>query len=182
VAAFVPWLRGTARLRSASVVAAAEYVRAGGPSGRRVIAAACDRADEPAEVLAYWTSRYGRAVPQPVKRGVADAAARLFTERAALRYDGHDRPWRMADVLELAHVRRTGPAQSALFGWLLDRRHGRAATDPGRGSCRSGSGPRTGPPTRCAGPRRWRVPWRRRRRTCRRSPAGPWCWWTPRPR
>lgn len=24
-------------------------------------------------MLAYWTSRYGRAVPKPVKRGVADA-------------------------------------------------------------------------------------------------------------
>jgi hypothetical protein len=129
VARFVPWLRRTANLRSASVVAAVEYVRAGGPHGRRVVDAACLRADEPAEVLAYWTSRYGRSVPQPVKRGVADAAARLFTERTALKYDGTGRPWRMADVLDLAHPRPTGPAQSALFGWLLDRRHGRAVTD-----------------------------------------------------
>jgi len=126
----VPWLRRTANLRSASVVAAVEYVRAGGPHGRRVVDSACLRADEPAEVLAYWTSRYGRAVPQPVKRGVADAVRRLYDERAALKYDGTGRVWRMADVLDLTHPRPTDDAQSALFGWLLDRRHDRAASDP----------------------------------------------------
>jgi hypothetical protein len=41
--------------------------------------------------------RYGRNVPMPVKRGVADAARRLYTERAALRYDGVSRQIRMAD-------------------------------------------------------------------------------------
>ncbi|MGH3739428.1 MAG: TROVE domain-containing protein [Micromonosporaceae bacterium] len=125
VARFVPWLRRTALMRSVSIVTAAEYVRAGGPHGRRVIASACARADEPAEVLAYWMLRYGRNLPQPVKRGVADAAARLFTEQAALKYDGTGRAWRMADVLELAHVRPRDAAQSDLFGWLLDRRHDR---------------------------------------------------------
>jgi hypothetical protein len=125
VARFVPWLRDVANLRSASVVAAVEYVRAGGPFGRRVVASALARADEPAEVLAYFTSRYGRAVPQPVKRGVADAAQRLYTERSALKYDGQSRAWRMADVLDLTHVRPRDDAQSALFRFLLDRRHNR---------------------------------------------------------
>src|SRR3954470_22772811 len=40
VARFVPWLRNVANMRSASVIAAVEYVRAGGPFGRRVIASA----------------------------------------------------------------------------------------------------------------------------------------------
>ena len=34
---FVPWLRNEANMRSAAVVAAAEYVKAGGPHGRNVI-------------------------------------------------------------------------------------------------------------------------------------------------
>jgi hypothetical protein len=126
VARFVPWLRSTANLRSASVVAAVEYVRAGGPFGRRVVDAALQRADEPAEALAYFTSRYGRALPQPLKRGVADAARRLYTQRAALKCDGVSRAWRMADVLELTHVKPIDEAQSALFAYLLDRRHDRA--------------------------------------------------------
>lgn len=125
VARFVPWLRGTANMRSASVVAAVEYVRAGGPFGRRVVDSALLRADEPAEALAYFTSKYGRAVPQPIKRGVADAARRLYGERSALKYDGQSRAWRMADVLELTHVKPRDDAQSALFRYLLDRRHDR---------------------------------------------------------
>lgn len=125
VARFVPWLRNVANMRSASVVAAVEYVRAGGPFGRRVVDSALARADEPAEVLAYFTSRYGRALPQPLKRGVADAAQRLYTQRAALKYDGLSRAWRMADVLDMTHVKPRDDAQSALFRYLLDRRHGR---------------------------------------------------------
>jgi hypothetical protein len=126
VARFVPWLRNTANMRSASVVAAVEYVRAGGPFGRAVVASALQRADEPAEALAYFTSRYGRALPQPLKRGVADAVQRLYTQRSALKYDGLSRAWRMADVLELTHAKPRDEAQSALFRWLLDRRHDRA--------------------------------------------------------
>src|SRR4051794_30323082 len=126
VARFVPWLRNVANMRSASVVAAVEYVRAGGPFGRRVLDSALMRADEPAEALAYFTSRYGRALPQPLKRGVADAATRLYGERSALKYDGLSRAWRMADVVELTHAKPRDETQSALFRWLLDRRHDRA--------------------------------------------------------
>ena len=41
------------------------------------------RADEPGELLAYWLAAHGRAVPKPVKRGVADAAVRLYTRAVA---------------------------------------------------------------------------------------------------
>ena len=93
VARFVPYLRDTLNLRSASLVMAAEYARAllagprpvDAPSPRSVITSAIRRADEPAELLAYWTARYGRRVPMAVKRGVADAVRRLWTERAALK-------------------------------------------------------------------------------------------------
>lgn len=125
VAQFVPWLRDTAQMRSASLVVAAEYVKAGGPNGRQVISAALRRADEPAEMLGYWHQTYGRRVPQPVKRGVADAVARLYNERAALRYDGTQRAWRFGDVLELVHPKPEAVWQAALFRYLLDARHGR---------------------------------------------------------
>jgi hypothetical protein len=58
-----------------------------------------------------------------VKRGVAEAVRRLYTERAALRYDGLSRQLRMADVIELVHPDPKDAAQSALFRYLLDRRH-----------------------------------------------------------
>ena len=96
-----------------------------GPSTRTVVASALERADEPAELLAYWHQEHGRRIPQPVKRGIADAAQRLYTERAALKYDGQSRAYRMADVIELVHPDPIGDRQSALFKWLLDRRHDR---------------------------------------------------------
>jgi len=150
IARFVPFLRDQMQLRSASVVMAAEFARArttkdgsadddgaaeatvtskaasaGGPTTRSVIASALYRADEPAEMLAYWHQTHGRRVPQPVKRGVADAARRLYTERAALKYDGQSRAYRMGDVIDLVHPDPADDAQSALFKLLLDRRHER---------------------------------------------------------
>jgi hypothetical protein len=64
----------------------------------------------------------------PVKRGVADAARKVFNQRAALRYDGNRGAMRLGDVIELSHPTPKGPEQSALFGWLLDRRHARRET------------------------------------------------------
>jgi len=123
VAGLVPYLRTTMLMRSASLVMAAEYVAAGGANGRAVVNGVLQRADEPAEMLGYWLSTHGRNVPMAVKRGIADAAPRLYTERAALRYDGLSRAVRMADVIELTHPAPRDERQSALFKWLLDRRH-----------------------------------------------------------
>jgi hypothetical protein len=117
------YLRETMLMRSAALVMAAEYVAAGGAGGRSVVARALRRADEPAEMLGYWFANHGRNLPMPIKRGVADAARRLYTERSALRYDGVGRPIRMADVIELTHPSPRDERQSALFEYLLDRRH-----------------------------------------------------------
>jgi hypothetical protein len=149
IARFVPFLRDTMQLRSASVVMAAEFARArsskggddadgqaatgsatkateaSGTTTRSVVDAALSRADEPAELLAYWHQAYGRRIPQPVKRGVADGVRRLYTERAALKYDGQSRVYRMADVIDLVHPDPSDDRQSALFKLLLDRRHDR---------------------------------------------------------
>lgn len=43
-----------------------------------MIASVLRRPDEPGELLAYWTATYGRAVPKPVKRGIADAVRRIY--------------------------------------------------------------------------------------------------------
>jgi hypothetical protein len=57
------------------------------PGARQIVDSVLQRADEPGEALAYWTATYGRAVPKPVKRGIADAVARLYTQRSLLKYD-----------------------------------------------------------------------------------------------
>ncbi len=120
---FAPYLRNELKIRSASIVLAAEYVAAGGQGGRKVVDSVLQRGDEPAEMIGYWLGRYGRNIKMAVKRGVADGATRLYTERAAQRYDGAGRGVRMADVIELTHPKPRNAAQSALFRWLLDHRH-----------------------------------------------------------
>jgi hypothetical protein len=136
-AGFLRWLRQEANMRSAAIVGAAEFVKARldvGQHGmnRGVISSVLVRADEPGEMLAYWTSRYGRNVPKPVKRGVADAASRLYTERNWLKWDSDARGFRFADVLELTHASPATQAswQGDLFRHIIDHRHGRAHPSP----------------------------------------------------
>ncbi|MFD6563648.1 TROVE domain-containing protein [Micromonospora profundi] len=128
-ARFVPWLRTGAMMRSASVVAALEGARAqvaaGVPGSRAVVDAALQRADEPGEALAYWLAHHGRTLPKPVKRGVADAAVRLYTERSLLKYDSVGSPVRFGDVIDLTHPTARDERQGDLFRHALDRRHRR---------------------------------------------------------
>jgi hypothetical protein len=131
----ISWLRTDANLRSASLVAAAEFVHtrlaAGVVGGNRAaIASALIRADEPGELLAYWLATYGRAIPKPVKRGVADAVVRLYTERSLLKWDSAERSVRFGDVLELTHPEPATAWQGELFRHAIDRRHGRSHPVP----------------------------------------------------
>lgn len=123
-AQFVAWLRGSANMRSAAIVAAATYVKAGGPNGRRVVSSACLRADEPGEFLAFWKAVYGEAVPKPVKRGLADAVQRLYHERSMLKWDGQGKNWRFGDVVRLVHPRPQTALQADLFRHAIERRNG----------------------------------------------------------
>ncbi len=120
---FIPWLRTEANMRSAAIVAALEYARAGGPNARQVIAATATRADEPMELLGYWLSHYGRKIPASVKRGIADASVKLFNEKSFVKYDGQGRDVRVGDVIELTHPKPKGQWQSDLFKFAVDRRH-----------------------------------------------------------
>lgn len=146
VARFVPYLRKDMFMRSASIVMAAEYAKAildlqadsdrprkgpkvrallaEAPSIRSVIDSAIFRGDEPAEMIAYWHAAHGRKLPMGVKRGIADAATRLYHERNALKYDGTANTWRFGDVIELVRPRPKDESQSALFHYLIDRTHG----------------------------------------------------------
>jgi hypothetical protein len=145
-AEFVKWLRRTANIRTAAIMIACDGVKANLDAGvsvvypnidthpfvsysnRSVIDSVLYRADEPGELLAYWTATHGRKIPKPVKRGVADAVRRLYNERSLLKYDTASHSFRFADVLELTHASPADgkPYQSALFKYALDRRHDRA--------------------------------------------------------
>lgn len=96
------------------------------PIGRReMIASVLQRADEPGEALAYWLGKYGRPLPDALKRGVMDAATRLYRDKSAMKYDTPSHSVRFADVVELCHPNPKAAWRSDLFKWLLDRRPGR---------------------------------------------------------
>lgn len=135
---FLQWLRTDANMRTASLVGAAEFTKARLEAGvvghsRQAIDSVLQRADEPGEFLGYWTSKYGRRLPKPVKRGVADAVQRLYNERSLLKYDTDSKGYRFGDVLNLVHA-SPDPAkawQGDLFAYSLDRRHKRGTVpDP----------------------------------------------------
>ena len=137
---FISWLRDGANMRTASLVAAGEAAKAlldaGLPGGRQIVNSALRRADEPGEMLAYWHARHGRNEPKPVKRGIADAIVRLYTEYSLLRYDTGSHGYRFGDVIERVHVTGEHPEvkgtwRGALYEHAIDRRHGRDNPVPG---------------------------------------------------
>lgn len=138
---FIKWLRNDANMRTASIVAAVEGatvligtdhmprkkngVVAPRPlTGRQLVDAALQRADEPGEALAYFLQTHGRQFPISIKKGVADAALRLFNEYSYLKYNSDARAVKIADVIELVRPKPTTAEQSALFKYVLDARHG----------------------------------------------------------
>ncbi|MEU8619641.1 TROVE domain-containing protein [Streptomyces sp. NPDC048623] len=162
-AGLLRWLRGEGNMRTASLVGAAEFVKARLDAGcttatapvgdrtgtgtgtatgtgtgadawsnRAVVDSVLRRADEPGEMLGYWTARYGRTLPKPVKRGVADAVRRLYNERALVKYDTESKGYRFGDVLELVHAAPDPDKswQGELFRHAIDRRHGRGEAVP----------------------------------------------------
>ncbi|MGI5504846.1 TROVE domain-containing protein [Lentzea sp. CA-135723] len=136
-ARLLQWLRTEANMRTASLVGAAEFVSArlaaesdAGVTNRAVIASVLQRADEPGELLAYWTGIHGRRIPKPLKRGISDAIGRLYNERAVLKWDSEARGFRMPDVLNLTHPTPAAPWQGDLFQYVLDHRRSADAPVP----------------------------------------------------
>ncbi|MFD5910196.1 TROVE domain-containing protein [Streptomyces massasporeus] len=134
-AGLLGWLRGEANMRTAAIVGAAEFTRArldaqAPGHSRQVITSVLQRPDEPGELLAYWTSRYGRAIPKPMKRGIEDAVGHLYNERALLKYDTDSKGYRFGDVIELVHPAPAALWQGDLFEHAIDRRHNRTKPIP----------------------------------------------------
>lgn len=140
VADFLPWLRLGGNIRTMSIMLAAEAVHARlqagypgmrqrpGPRGgeyglvtmtnRQLIAAVLQRGDEPGEMVQYWSARFGKNIPKPVKRGVADAVTRLWNETSTLRWDKPERPMRFADILELCHPKPKSTTADIIVGGM----------------------------------------------------------------
>lgn len=126
---FLRWLRGPGNIRTAAIVGAVEaslaMLAADITGSRAIISAVCQRPDEPGELLAYLLSRHGRKIPKPIKRGLADAAGELYSQRSLLKYDTGSHGVRFADVIDLVRPWPKNAETSALFKCAIDRRHNR---------------------------------------------------------
>lgn len=139
VARFLPWLRGTANMRTASIVGAAEYARAAAqwdaetrdgfyatyPHARvrNVVASVLQRPDEVGEFVAYWTRETGNGtLPGGVQRGLQDAINKHFTQKNSLKYDGANQPKRMGDLIQIVHPKPLAVKQALLWAYLVDKR------------------------------------------------------------
>lgn len=122
---FVEWLRGSGNIRSAALVVALEaadaMVQSKVPGGRNVVSAALQRADEPGEALAYWHSRKGRKIPSAVKRGIADAIGRLYSEYSVAKYNSGNSSVSLKDAIAITHPKPVDDHQSVLFQYINER-------------------------------------------------------------
>ncbi|MFF5209188.1 TROVE domain-containing protein [Streptosporangium sp. NPDC000396] len=129
----IGWMSRHDALRHLRLAAVSELAHAcllAGTASRSLVGGALQRADEPGELLAYWLRRYGRAIPKPVKRGVADAVIRLYDEPALATYDNSAAQLRFADVLALTHPSPRDITQAAVFGHAVARRRGDTSRIP----------------------------------------------------
>lgn len=135
----INWVRNSAQMRTVAGVMAVEAVMARlefaktqdekyrttqGTTNRELIDAACSRADEPGEILAYYLSKYPKPIPFPIEQGLGDAVRRLYTERSFLRYGSEStKAITMKDVLRLVHPKadREKQEQDALFNYIVGK-------------------------------------------------------------
>ena len=161
-AGFLKWLRTDAYIRTASLIGAAHFVHARLKSAaavkedailaeafsmtglnRYVVDQVMQRADEPGEFYSYWHSKFGK-LPKPAKRGLGDAANRLFNEYSAMKYGTDSHAVGFADILNLTHAKpvyvpwrdtsdfeneagfiaHQTVLKTALFKYIVDKRYG----------------------------------------------------------
>lgn len=139
---FLVWLRSSGNMRTAPIMLAVEAVRArldkkaapaaGEMSHRALIAAVLQRADEPGEMLAYVENVLGRDKnAKPIKRGIGDAAGRLFNERNFLRYSSENRAIGFGGVIEMAQMQHADGWKNDLYRYAIGVQHKREQDIPG---------------------------------------------------
>lgn len=134
----ISWERREAHLRTVPTILAAEAIKArlnakiaGG--NREFVTAAVGRIDEASEFVAYWHSTFGKTLPKPVKRGIADALIAGLNEYGYLKYKGkaNHGSVSLADLVNLTHPDAPAPWQKALFGQVLKDAYGdKESIDP----------------------------------------------------
>lgn len=122
------YARNELKLRSIPMVLLAEaatYLSGEDNPVRSYVPEILKRADEPAELLGYWTTRYGnigdaapgKAIPNALKKGIIDALEQ-FDEYQLEKYN-RSGAVSLRDVLRLVHPKPKSEARSILYRYLV---------------------------------------------------------------
>lgn len=146
VRCFLTWLRANGNMRTSAVVGSVESAKAlvdlgkrtGSPwvrvsdlepkgPARMVAQAGIQRLDEVGEAVAYYQATYkSKALPKPVKRGLADALVRLTNEYSSAKYNSANRAWSLGQLIQFLHPSPKDAKQAALFKYLVAKDYGDA--------------------------------------------------------
>jgi hypothetical protein len=77
------------------------------------------RADELSEVIAYQLSKFGKPIPNALKKGIADAFAN-FDEYQLNKYDSDKSAVKLGDVLRLINRKKDYPVTQAMYNYLVN--------------------------------------------------------------
>lgn len=123
--AFVAHLAVFARrefnMRSVAHVLTAMLAKApeGKPYVRAVVDGVCVRGDDATEIMSCYLSRFGKPIPNALKRGLADVLKR-FDAYTLAKYKGSGKAVKMRDLLCLCHPKPANDAQAALWKSVID--------------------------------------------------------------
>lgn len=97
---------------AANIVETKSYVRAYAP---KIV----KRADELSEVIAFQLEKFGKPIPNSLKRGLADAF-RNFDEYQLNKYDSNKSAVKLGDVLQLIDRHKDYPVSEAMRNYLVN--------------------------------------------------------------
>ena len=86
-------LRQKDGLRSSAIMISVDAIVSGHPQGRALLSLSLVRPDEPGLALSYYISEYtlpgqsSKSIPSALKKGVRDAAVRLYSDESAAKFD-----------------------------------------------------------------------------------------------
>ncbi|HEY8540957.1 MAG TPA: TROVE domain-containing protein [Pseudothermotoga sp.] len=122
VATLAVYARKVFHLRSVSHVLVAELanVAKGNPIVRKAVSEVVQRADDITEIMAYHLNKYGKPIPNSIKKGLADAFKR-FDEYSLAKYNRRQQVT-LKDVLCLVRPTPINQEQSDLWKRLIEDR------------------------------------------------------------
>jgi hypothetical protein len=98
---------------------------------RRLAQAGIGRLDEVGEAVAYYQATYkSKALPKPVKRGLADALVKLCNEYSAAKYNGQGKAWSLGQLIQFLHPIPADMKQADLFKYLVAKDYGQVDISP----------------------------------------------------